>query len=129
MTTVGFFNNKGGVGKTSIVYHLAWVFADLGVNVVAADFDPQANLTSMFLEEERLEKLWPESEHHKSIMEARKPIFIFFLKPADGAIGSHARAVQDCYKDYKALAMQIAKRCGISSIWFCRPKKLFSLAK
>ena len=23
-----FFNNKGGVGKTSLVYHLAWMLSD-----------------------------------------------------------------------------------------------------
>ena len=27
---ITFFNNKGGVGKTSMVYHLAWMFADRG---------------------------------------------------------------------------------------------------
>ncbi len=58
MKTIAFFNNKGGVGKTSLVYHLAWMYADLGVNVVAADLDPQANLTTMFLDEDALEGLW-----------------------------------------------------------------------
>ncbi len=57
MTTVAFFNNKGGVGKTSVVYHLAWMYADLGISVVAADLDPQANLTSMFLDERETEDL------------------------------------------------------------------------
>ena len=28
MTTVAFFNNKGGVGKTSLVYHLAWMLGE-----------------------------------------------------------------------------------------------------
>ena len=50
MIVIAFFNNKGGVGKTTLVYHLAWMFAEMGVNVVAADLDPQSNLTSMFLE-------------------------------------------------------------------------------
>ena len=58
MKTIAFFNNTGGVGKTSLVYHLAWMYADLGVSVVAADLDPQANLTSMFLTDDRLETLW-----------------------------------------------------------------------
>lgn len=58
MKTVAFFNNKGGVGKTSLVYHLAWMYADLGRNVVAADLDPQANLTSMFIDDQSLERLW-----------------------------------------------------------------------
>ena len=54
MKTVVFFNNKGGVGKTSLVFHLAWMYADLGLRVLAADLDPQANLTSMFIDEDRL---------------------------------------------------------------------------
>lgn len=53
-----FFNNKGGVGKTSLVFHLAWMFAEMGKRVVAIDLDPQANLTSAFLPEETLEALW-----------------------------------------------------------------------
>ena len=55
-----FFNNKGGVGKTSLIYHLAWTYADMGKRVVAVDLDPQANLTAAFLEEETIEKLWNE---------------------------------------------------------------------
>ena len=55
---IAFFNNKGGVGKTTLVYHLAWMFADLGVSVVAADLDPQANLTSAFWDEDVIEDLW-----------------------------------------------------------------------
>ncbi|MEK6747581.1 MAG: AAA family ATPase [Pseudomonadota bacterium] len=53
-----FFNNKGGVGKTSLVYHLAWMFSEMGKRIVAIDLDPQANLTSAFLPEEELEMLW-----------------------------------------------------------------------
>jgi chromosome partitioning protein len=60
--TVAFFNNKGGVGKTSLVYHLAWKFSELGYGVVAADLDPQANLTSAFLAEDRIEQLWSDNE-------------------------------------------------------------------
>ena len=58
MTTIAFFNNKGGVGQTSLVYHLAWMLGELGRRVVAADLDPQANLTGMFLDEARLAHLW-----------------------------------------------------------------------
>ncbi|GAB4476493.1 MAG: AAA family ATPase [Elainellaceae cyanobacterium] len=55
---IAFFNNKGGVGKTSLVYHLAWMYFDLGLKVIAADLDPQANLTAAFLDEDRLEEVW-----------------------------------------------------------------------
>ena len=74
MKTIAFFNNKGGVGKTSLVYHLAWIYADLGLNVVAADLDPQANLTSMFLEDERLEAIWTDGDHKQTIYGAFQPL-------------------------------------------------------
>lgn len=74
MKTLAFFNNKGGVGKTSLVYHLTWMFADIGMQVVAADLDPQSNLTSMFLEEPRLEELWPDNGHPLSILGAIEPL-------------------------------------------------------
>jgi chromosome partitioning protein len=71
---IGFFNNKGGVGKTSLVYHLAWIYSDLGLRVVAADLDPQANLTAAFLEEDRLEELWPDGDHPLSIFGSIQPL-------------------------------------------------------
>ncbi len=55
---VTFFNNKGGVGKTSLVYHLSWMLKRIGRRVLAVDLDPQANLTSAFLSDARLERLW-----------------------------------------------------------------------
>ncbi len=74
MNTIAFFNNKGGVGKTSLVYHLAWMYSDLGLSVLAVDLDPQANLTSMFLDEGELEKLWPDGRHHETIYGALQPL-------------------------------------------------------
>lgn len=64
MTTIAFFNNKGGVGKTTLVYHLAHMLADLGQRVLMVDLDPQSNLTAMCLSEERLEEVWPASSRH-----------------------------------------------------------------
>jgi chromosome partitioning protein len=74
MKSIAFFNNKGGVGKTSLVYHLSWMYAELGLSVVAADLDPQANLTAMFLDEDRLEQLWPDGEHSQTIFGAVQPL-------------------------------------------------------
>lgn len=62
MITVAFFNNKGGVGKTTLVYHLSYMFAKLGFVTLAVDLDPQANLTSAFFDEEKLESLWESEE-------------------------------------------------------------------
>ena len=74
MITIAFFNNKGGVGKTSLVYHLAWMFAEMEINVVAADLDPQANLTSLFLNEDRLEEIWPIGKHPLTIQGVIDPL-------------------------------------------------------
>ena len=73
MRTIAFFNNKGGVGKTSLVYHLAWMYALLDRNVVAADLDPQANLTSMFIEDEQLERLWKDG-YRRTIYGTLEPL-------------------------------------------------------
>ena len=75
MNTIAFFNNKGGVGKTTLVYHLAWMMTKLGKRVVVVDLDPQANLTAMFLSETRLEEIWAEETSSKAtIMGALRPI-------------------------------------------------------
>lgn len=54
---VAFFNSRKGSGKTFLTYHLAWMYADLGYSVVAADFDPQADLSAAMLGGDRLEDL------------------------------------------------------------------------
>lgn len=70
---ITFFNNKGGVGKTSLVYHVAWMMSDLGLNVLAADLDPQCNLSAAFLEDEQLEELW--SENRKDPVTIHRAIY------------------------------------------------------
>ena len=76
MKTLAFFNNKGGVGKTTLVYHLAWMFAEMDLSVVAADLDPQMNLTSMFLEDDKLEEFWTdeEAETSRTVVAALAPL-------------------------------------------------------
>ncbi len=68
---ITFFNNKGGVGKTALVSHLAWMFAERGVPVLAVDLDPQANLTSMFVHDDRMQALWDE---RLTVFEAVRPL-------------------------------------------------------
>ena len=74
MRTIAFFNNKGSVGKTTLVHHLAWMYVELGYAVVAADLDPQANLSTVLLEEDRLACLWPDGDHPDSVLGAVSPI-------------------------------------------------------
>jgi hypothetical protein len=55
-------------------------------------------------------------KNYRSLMplaqDALKPMF--FLKPADGALGGHMAAVQDCYADFKRLAKRISEKCGVT---------------
>ncbi len=91
MKIIAFFNHKGSVGKTTLVHHIAWMYADLGLTVVAADLDPQADLTTRFLEEERLYKLWPDGEHSQNILGTMSPI----LKGKDEIADIHLIPISD----------------------------------
>lgn len=62
MKVITFFNNKGGVGKTTTVYHVAWMLSEMGIKSIAIDLDPQSNLTSMFLPDDRLEAIYESAE-------------------------------------------------------------------
>ncbi len=44
-----FFNNKGGVGKTTLAYNTAVKFAEKGYKTVLVDLDPQCNLSRISL--------------------------------------------------------------------------------
>ncbi|MEN8216745.1 MAG: AAA family ATPase [Pseudomonadota bacterium] len=76
--TVAIFNPTSGAGKTFLVYHLAWMYRDLELEVIAADLDPQAELTALFLDEDSLEKRWQSKTEPKTVFQA-----IERLKPQD----------------------------------------------
>ena len=58
MKTISVFNNKGGVGKTTLTYHLANALAELGYKVLMVDADPQCNLTIFSVDSETISKIW-----------------------------------------------------------------------
>lgn len=76
MKTLAFFNPKAGVGKTTLVYHLAHMYADLGVRTLVVDLDPQADLSCLFLTDEQLESLWPGGATPKTVAGALEPLLI-----------------------------------------------------
>ena len=69
-----FFNNKGGVGKTSLVYHLAWMLSGIGERVLACDLDPQANLTATFLSDQALMSVWDDDAEDRTIYQCVQPL-------------------------------------------------------
>ena len=71
---IAFFNDKGAVGKTSLAYHLAWMFAERGHRVLVADLDPQANLSAAFLEEEHLARLWEDDRQRRTVAGPLTPL-------------------------------------------------------
>ena len=104
MQIISVFNNKGGVGKTTLSFHLAHALAGLGHRVLAVDLDPQCNLSIYALPVERIQEIWDEENSYidepgfeaaKSAVSAKKfnevcgkPRTIhFLLKPTEEGTG------------------------------------------
>ncbi|MFH7595073.1 ParA family protein [Streptomyces racemochromogenes] len=58
MKLISFFNHKGGVGKTTLVYNIGLALAAKGKRVAFLDLDAQANLTAAALSPTRIVDGW-----------------------------------------------------------------------
>src|SRR5262245_1613421 len=59
MKTVAFFNNKGGVGKTTLLCNLAGYLAlENELKVLVIDADPQCNATQSMFSDDVIEALY-----------------------------------------------------------------------
>jgi cellulose biosynthesis protein BcsQ len=96
MKIISVFNNKGGVGKSTLTYHLGNSLAELGHRVLMVDLDPQCNLTICAMMEETLHQIWEEEDSfiddyerafalNPEIMNNPRSIH-FILKPAEDGI-------------------------------------------
>ena len=83
--TIAFFNNKGGVSKTTTCFNVGWMLAERGHKVVMVDADPQCNLTGMVLdlrEENSLDKFYQENPK-RNLKDALEPAFASRPKPLE----------------------------------------------
>lgn len=63
MKSVVFFNNKGGVGKTTLLCNLAaFLSIKKGSKILIVDADPQCNSTTYVLSNEQLENIYGKSK-------------------------------------------------------------------
>ncbi len=107
MKVISVFNNKGGVGKTTLTFHVAHALSEMGKKVLIIDADPQCNLTIYAMDQETIHDLWAvedpfidegyesskkkckEVQYQKITSEPRS--IHFLLKPTEEGTGDHAQ--------------------------------------
>ncbi|MEK8021513.1 MAG: AAA family ATPase [Candidatus Parabeggiatoa sp.] len=83
MKIISLFNNKGGVGKSTLGFHLGYVLSQLNKKILFIDLDPQCNLTISGLDEEKLHEIWEEEDPYIEDYEAASKNKENFLKIID----------------------------------------------
>lgn len=75
MKVVTFFNNKGGVGKTTLAVNIAsFIATKYGSRILFIDADPQANSTQMMIPDEQWEDYYGEEATGITLMDYLSPI-------------------------------------------------------
>ena len=74
MKLISIFNNKGGVGKTTYMYHIAHLLERQGKTVLLVDLDSQCNLSAYSLSDADLENSW-KADRGNSIWNAIEPVY------------------------------------------------------
>ena len=74
MKSIAFFNHKGGVGKTTMLFNIAVELGRLGKRVLMVDFDAQANLTAIAIDDGELESLYAPDAEGMTVAHAFAPL-------------------------------------------------------
>ncbi len=132
MKSIAFFNNKGGVGKTTLLCNLAgYLSIRRGKKVLVIDADPQCNTTSYVLEEDNFYSFYFEDDGFsvsslippledgegfvKEFTEKQTDYFGFDIIPGNPTFAASEDFLANEWKDVKASEYR-----GIrSSLLFC----------
>ena len=118
MKIISLFNNKGGVGKSTLSYHLGCALGELGKKVLFVDLDPQCNLTINAMMENELEQIWNEEDPYMddfSASWAKNPNDRLFAEPRS----VHLQC-EKVYRDEKPKPLKFSV-CALS-VRFTNPK-------
>lgn len=77
MKVISLFNNKGGVGKTTLTCNIAYTLTkDFDKKILVVDCDPQCNTTILVLGEERAFDIYDQDDNEEvdTILTALKPL-------------------------------------------------------
>ncbi len=104
MKMIAVFHNKGGVGKSTLLFHIACALAEQGHKVLMMDLDPQSNLSLYGLDDIDLQHLWEEEDEviadgfpigmnifntmKSEIMDSPRTIH-FLLKPVESGVDDY----------------------------------------
>jgi cellulose biosynthesis protein BcsQ len=102
MKIISLFNNKGGVGKSTLSYHLGCALGELGKKVLFVDLDPQCNLTINAMMENELEQIWNEEDPYMddfSASWAKNPNDRLFAEPR--SVHFLLKPVEEGFSEFK----------------------------
>ncbi len=102
MKSLAFFNNKGGVGKTTLACNTAsYMSTEMGLRVVVIDCDPQANATQLLLEDDAWEQLYedPISAEEGTVLRALRDI-----RAGDSTIDAEVQLIKSARFQLRVLA-------------------------
>jgi len=129
-------NQKGGVGKTTIIVHLAFYFAELGKKVVVVDIDHQMNasfsLSKYSIEVSSSKILYEPNENYNSVCSSlveRKKSFDnkysnIYLIPADPELLALDKLNPESLGNNLFQLFYIFKTCGVDIILIDTPPAL-----
>ncbi len=63
MKMIAVFHNKGGVGKSTLLFHTACALAEQGHKILMMDLDPQSNLSLYGIDDITLQDIWEKEEN------------------------------------------------------------------